>query len=416
MKRKILASALTCLFVIQSASIINAVSFKPEEKNRKQRCAINKGNPSQNPPADLAVKNTPQFVVFGFDDNRFSGLPGSGGNGGMRFVLDLFKGKKNPSGLGNSKTFDGSPIHFSMYTTSANIVTSLAAENPVYNKKVWHEALIAGNEIANHSHTHPSGLEYTESQWENEMVTWKSTVTKPFNSSESPLNPNEKFGIGLKNKSIKGFRTPNLEYNEATFKTLRKLGYAYDSSIEEGYQFEQDGTNFYWPYRLDWGSPGNQFTAPFVGLNPLPPQPGIWEIPGYTLIIPPDSECENYGVEPGLRDKFTDVTKYYMPDQGKLSGLDWSMFVLFKMNKKEAFATLKYTFDQHFKGNRTPMNLCMHSCIYSDKYMELPNITVQERQQVLTEFLDYVLSKEEVRVVSNAELLDWLRKPEGLKD
>ena len=51
--------------------------------------------PSQNPPFGLKPDQVRQLVSFTFDDNAYSGLPGSGGTGGMSFILDLFKENKN---------------------------------------------------------------------------------------------------------------------------------------------------------------------------------------------------------------------------------------------------------------------------------------------------------------------------------
>jgi len=64
-------------------------------------CTITKINkkdanilPSKNPPGGLKPEEVPQFVCFGFDDNSYSGYPGSGGDGGMLWAINLFKNKK----------------------------------------------------------------------------------------------------------------------------------------------------------------------------------------------------------------------------------------------------------------------------------------------------------------------------------
>ena len=81
------------------------------------------------------------------------------------------------------------------------------------------------------------------------------------------------------------------------------------------------------------------------------------------------------------------------------------------MNTTEFAATLKYTLDLRLQGNRAPLLFGMHSDYYSSKY-EAPLIpSWRERQQAVEEFIDYALSRPEVRIVSNRQLLDWLRNP-----
>ena len=73
-------------------------------------------------------------------------------------------------------------------------------------------------------------------------------------------------GPGVTEEDIFGFRTPFLKYNNATFEALQAEGFVYDCSIEEGYQPDHDGTNYYWPYTLDEGSPGCVAHRPGTGL------------------------------------------------------------------------------------------------------------------------------------------------------
>ena len=61
------------------------------------------------------------FVAIGFDDNGRSGLPGSGGAGGMSWALRLLNSHTNPKGNGNIKTYDGTRVTGSFYMTSAYI-------------------------------------------------------------------------------------------------------------------------------------------------------------------------------------------------------------------------------------------------------------------------------------------------------
>ena len=368
---------------------------------------------SQRPPGFLKVSEVPQFISFGFDDNGFSGLENSGGTGGVKFIIDLFASRYNPSGLGNEKTYDGAQTHFSMYCVTGYIDNN-GNENPVFVKRAWRKALLNGNEIGVHTHQHKHGIQSSVQEWESEIQTCIDWLTKPFDSQESTDEPDNTKGIGMNPSEIYGFRTPYLEYNDNAFQAIFSKGFLYDSSIEEGFQDDQDGTNFLWPYTLDMGSSGDKISAEENQRKPVSAYPGLWEIPGYAVIVPPDNLCVKYGAKPGLRSKMKKAQDYFDEESGKITGFDWNLWIMFGMTKAEFLATLKYTLDLRLKGNRCPLVFGTHSDIYSSKFQSVPNAAVEERQEALIEFIDYALSKPEVRIVSAKELLDWLRNPSPL--
>lgn len=373
--------------------------------------------PSVNPPGGLSPQNVPQFVVFGSDDNAFSGLDDN--YGGLQFLLDTFSSRVNPAGGGqeiNPATYDDAPVHFSLYATT-KFISPGAPENPVYNKKMWRRVMELGNEIGNHTQNHFSGLEFTFTQWATEFDLWKLAITKPYDPNETINIINLNSGIGLGEADIFGFRTPYLEYNNNVFYVMKQKGYTYDCSIEEGYQSDQDGTNNFWPYTLNNGSPGDVRMSELLGYRPpIDPQAGLWEIPAYTFIMPPDSECLKYGVQPGLRQSKVGLFELYNPLEGKVTGLDWNVFSQLRMTKAEALATLKYTLDLKMRSNRCPMTIGLHSDLYSTKNEEvISNISVVERREVLEEFVNYALSKDEVRLVNAKELLNWIKNPVPLQ-
>lgn len=369
---------------------------------------------SQRPPGSLEVIEVPQFITFGFDDNGFSGLENSGGTGGVNFVIDLFTSRYNPPGTGNERTYDGAQTHFSMYCVTGYIDNS-GIENPVFIKRAWREALRKGNEIGVHTHQHKHGILFSVQEWESEIQTCIDWLTKPFDAQESIEDPDNTKGIGMNPSEIYGFRTPYLEYNDNAIQAVFNKGFLYDCSIEEGFEDEQDGTNFFWPYTLDIGSPGDKISADEQQRTPVSAYPGLWEIPGYAVIVPPDSLCVKYGVKPGLRRKMKQAQDYFDEESGKITGFDWNLWILFGMTKAEFLATLKYTLDLRLEGNRCPLFFGTHSDIYSSKFQGVPNTTVKERQEALVELMDYALSKPWVRIVSAKELLDWLRNPSPLQ-
>jgi peptidoglycan/xylan/chitin deacetylase (PgdA/CDA1 family) len=367
------------------------------------------------PPAGLAKEKVPQFVSIGFDDNAFSGMSGSQTSGGLRFVLDLAKDKKNPAGKGNARTYDNAPVHFSFYLVG-QYIASKQDDNPVFVRRAMHEALLSGHEIGNHTFSHDHGSGFALTRWKTELDDCTRWMIKPFGPNDDPKDPDISKGIGISQKQVFGFRTPFLEYNDTLFTALKESGFMYDCTIEEGWQDDQDGSNYLWPYTLDDASPGNAKTTKDTTTVLVGKHPGLWEMPNYALIVPPDDKCKEYGVEPGLRAKLAKGKKEYKPEDGKITGIDWNLWVEFQMSKPEFLATLKYSLDLRCTGNRCPFLLGTHSDIYSNSYPDtIANATPQQRRDALAEFLSYALSKPQVRVASMKEVLDWLRNPVAME-
>ncbi|MEE9383023.1 MAG: hypothetical protein V3V08_06370 [Nannocystaceae bacterium] len=97
--------------------------------------------PSFAPPGGLTASQVPQFIVFGFDDNRFED--------GMEWVLDTFAEYRNPEGAGNARTYDGRRARVSFYYTT----DSLEMDGGALEKQ-WLRAGALGHEVGNHTHTH----------------------------------------------------------------------------------------------------------------------------------------------------------------------------------------------------------------------------------------------------------------------
>jgi peptidoglycan/xylan/chitin deacetylase (PgdA/CDA1 family) len=336
------------------------------------------------PPGGLTVGQVPQFVTIGNDDVGYSGLDGGGG---LQYLTDLFAARKNP---------DGSPLHYSFYVNTIYI-TPAGKDDPNLVKQAWKAAIDQGHEIGVHTHSHPHGREFSVKQWENEMQLCIDHLTKE---------------LGVGRKDLIGFRTPFLEYNDHTLTAAQRKRFVYDCSVEEGMQEEADGRNFVWPFQLDQGSPGNAATYKHLDIPRVRKHKGLWELPAYAFIVPPDELCERYGVEPGLRARLKERTNYFDAEHGKITGFDWNLWYEFGMDKAEFVATLKYTLDLRLEGNRCPYLVGTHTDIYADKNPEKPpQTTPQERRDALREFVDYALTKPEVRFVSSKELLAWLKSP-----
>lgn len=372
--------------------------------------------PSTNPPGGLTPKQVPMFVSIGCDDNYFSGYDNSGG---MKWLLDYLRTLKNPAGSGQSSTYDGTNARCTFFNI-AKYADGEGQESSANIKKIWNQAYIDGHELGNHTYNHPSGNTFTVSDWVKEILDHEQVTLKPFDPNESTTSPDSSKGVGITKADYYGFRTPYLHYSVNLFKALDSLNYVYDCSIEEGWQSEQDGSNLLWPYTLDNGSPGHNVLVQW-GLKPaLEPYPGLWELPVYVYVIPPDELCEYYGTKPGIRNKVRAALNYFDVSSGKIVGSDYNLLADVSaggasLTKDEILATYKYTFDLHYYGNRVPFLLTSHTTYYSSNWTESASIpNVKDRQWITEEFLKYVLTKPEVRIVPYIDIIDWMRTPSAL--
>jgi hypothetical protein len=310
---------------------------------------------------------------------------------------------------------DTRPLRFSFYVTSM-YAESWMAESPTLVKRAWRKALEDGHEIGNHTRTHSPGADFESGTWEQELQLCNSLLVQPFNPSEVDALPDASSGIGMDPARIYGFRTPFLEYNDAMLQVLQSLRFRYDTSIEDGFQDGMDGTNYSWPYTLDNGSAGHEVLVGRGLEAPISPHAGLWELPVYPVIVPPDEKCEEYGVPRGMRARMKALQSWFDEGTGKITGFDYNLWVTFNMTKAEFLATLKYTLDQRLAGNRAPFLFGAHTDVYSPKYTEAPGTSTEERQHAVEEFLDWARSKPEVYVVSYKQVLDWVRNPRTLDE
>jgi hypothetical protein len=330
--------------------------------------------PSQNPPNDLPVSNVPQFLIFGYDDQETVQ--------GMQAVIDIFKQRKNPKGLGQKATFDGAPLRCSFYSNGCYMDNSTM-------KNLHKQALADGFEIGNHTYSHTTGFNTSESTWKSEMQQCNTTF----------------ISAGVPTDSIFGFRTPFLEYNNATFRAMVSMGIIYDCSIEEGWEKDQTVGLYFWPHTLDNGSPGNKA---MIELNQpyelLTAYPGLWEIPCYNVILPHDSICGKYGISIGLRTRTYNNINYFDVTNGKLTGLDYNLIEEAQVTANELLSILKYNLDMNYSGNRAPMTFGSHSKYYSES----------QWARVLEDFLDYALEYPDIRIITTINLIRWMRNPTPL--
>jgi peptidoglycan/xylan/chitin deacetylase (PgdA/CDA1 family) len=327
-------------------------------------------------PGGLPPERTPQFVSIGFDDNYYAE--------GMTWILGYLQDLKNPPGKDRAATYDGTPVRVTFFNNTDN------AEHVVPGTALadtYIAAYQAGHEIGDHTRTHTTSANTPYRIWKSEIAGCRTELA----------------GLSIPAGSITGFRSPYLLYNDDTFTVIKELGFAYDCSIETGLDAQSDGSNFRWPYRLDGGSPDN----PRVKGHP-----GLWELPVYVLIVPPELRM-------GIKKR---VPKFDA-ETGKVRGLDWNLLASpreggYGFTRDEYLQTLKYSLNLRLKGNRAPMLFGAHTPFYTAKAMgndiHPPNITYREMREVLEEFIAYALTKPEVRIVPFRKIRQWCEHPEPL--
>lgn len=366
---------------------------------------------STKPPGNLTPEQVPQFIVLGFDDNTTSS--------GIEWALSLLTNKKNPSSKEdkeNTATFDGSPLQASFYMNTRGF-TDWHEDNPQNLIYAVKEARLAGHEIANHTHNHHADLrdesfdQYTQNIINLKTKNWKQRIQQCtdllVNESKTPKN------------EIAGFRAPYLIYNQPMFSVIDDSEFLYDSSIEEGFSSEFDGTNFRWPYTLDKGSPGHKESWVNNEENPhhvkLKNMPGLWELPNYALMIPKDDLAKEYQFKKGLWKRMKKQVPYL--GNHRITGFDYNLWVNAKLKKEEVLAILKYNLDLRLKGNRAPFTFGIHSQYYTDLVWQqtyAPQVSLDEMQEAIEEFVDYALSKTEVRFRSSKSVIEWCKEPVAL--
>lgn len=330
---------------------------------------------SPQPPGRLAVADVPQFVMLGFDDNPDVDA--------MQWFTGFLESRNNPSGTGDALHFDGAPLRAAFYSNGKYFAT-----NPGL-AELHLAAFRAGHEIANHTENHEHGRPFTLAKWRAEIEACTATFA----------------AAGIPAETVRGFRAPFLEHNPATFAALEALGFIYDTSLEEGGAQGQDGRSNVWPYTLHDGSPGNARWAKQTGMPAVGSHPSLWEIPIHVFMIPSDADCERYGVQPGLRSRVGAALKVSYGGSGeptdRITGLDWNVLEAAKCDGPEFLAILKHTLDLRLEGNRAPLMIGGHTALYPAKK--------PDRRRAIEEFVDYALSKPEVRFVTPIQLVGWMR-------
>jgi hypothetical protein len=322
--------------------------------------------PSFKPPGGLAPAQVPQFIVLGIDDKRYVD--------GMEWMLDQLEARHNPAGHGNARTHDGQPLHVSFYFTSSFLDSG---GSPLLAQ--WQRAVADGHEVGNHTYTH----EVTD--WQSEIDTCDSDLVAK---------------LGIDEKDIIGFRCPYLNYQQPTlvYPVLQGFDhFKYDCTIRHDayYDYLTPGpTDFYmhiWPYTLDHGI--DIYTGGNLGIGNFP---GLWELPPYAL----PTSANRAGL---------------MQPSNNYTGFDSTAYGTVGISAAAFESSLKWALDLRLAqgDNRAPLIVGLHTDTYSSENTGYSQ-PLAERRQAIVHFLDYALSKPDVRFVSAKQLIQWMCSPTPL--
>jgi peptidoglycan/xylan/chitin deacetylase (PgdA/CDA1 family) len=363
--------------------------------------------PATTPPGGITSPKAPQFVVLGSDDNALGA--------GLKWIIDFIAGKKNPVGSNNPSTYDDEQITMSFYCNSIFFYNSLDTNYDPTVTPQLKRAYTMGCEITNHTHSHVYILD-TDTKKRLDTNAIKNEVTMCTNFLRD--------SVGIKLEHMKGFRVPFLAYTDSAFIVTKSIGFTYDCSIAEGFQSNMNAGSSYWPYTLDYTPPGNDKSICWLNQTfdtPIRKRTGLWVLPCYAFNTPSYTEFKKYGLAESPDGSLTLNTT--LKSGQKIDGLDYNMWANtdaggFKLNKAQSIAALKNSLDLHYKGNRTPFTIGMHSQDYVNVSTDYPNITnPADRKEVIETFLNYALDKTkfpDVRFVSGAKAIAWCMKPVAL--
>ncbi|PPR08240.1 hypothetical protein CVT24_001282 [Panaeolus cyanescens] len=254
--------------------------------------------------------------------------------------------------LAHRKNPNGCPIKMTYFTSLSYTNYTMVTD--------WY---VAGNEIADHTMTHVG-----------------TPPAEEINGNLIALNAL----AGIPLSSIKGFRAPYLNYSVETLKLLYQSEFIYDSSAASSIPVTDPNTDAYWPYTLDYGMANNCLQP--GQCRGEPKLPGFWEIPMYSFF----DKLGSRG--PHLMDPWLDAA----------NGAS-------KINDQDTLEYMQSTFNAHYSGNRQPIGLYTHPIHLAANYpgVNTPKSTIN----MINAFLDWAQEQQNVWIVSNEQLLDWVQHP-----
>ncbi|GFO44527.1 hypothetical protein PoB_007103200 [Plakobranchus ocellatus] len=217
-----------------------------------------------------------------------------------------------------------------------------------------------GVEVASHSVSHR--FPHT---W------WSSASYQDYVEEAAGMRDKLTSEAGVPAQDLRGFRVPFLQLGgDNMFGALYDNKFLYDSSMFTGGQWEGDSDPV-WPFTLDY-VPGNTFCQ--HGPCPTKQYPGLWEIPVQRW----------YGL---------DGHSCAMPDGCSATG-----------DAEETLEYLKSNFRRYYSSNRAPMGVFIHARWFSSEHT----------LEGLDMFIDYLLTLQDVHIVTPSQVIAWMKNPTPL--
>ncbi|XP_068231457.1 uncharacterized protein Cda5 isoform X8 [Palaemon carinicauda] len=208
-----------------------------------------------------------------------------------------------------------------------------------------------GHEMASHSIQHSFGEQFSIKKWAKEIAGQREILSA--------------YG-GVKMEDVRGMRAPFLAVGgNKMFKMLYDQNFTYDSSMPV---YENKPPS--WPYTLDY----KIFHDCMIPPCPSNSYPGVWEVP---MVMWQDLN--------GGRCSMGDACTTPPDAEG-----------VYKMLIKN--------FERHYTSNRAPFGLFYHAAWF----------TTPHHKEGFIAFLDTITAMDDVWLITNHQLLQWMRDPQPL--
>ena len=328
---------------------------------------------SQNPPCGLKPDQVPQFVAIGFDDN--------GQVGGMTWAVDMLKNRGKAS-----------------FFVSSTYMQAAA----------WKAAYVAGHEIGNHTVTHATDRNVGLPRWLQEMNDSNAYITGQ---------------VGVPAEEIFGFRTPYLEYDDDTLTAVKQLGFRYDTSIEEGYEW--DARHAPRTARTSSGRTPSTSAAPVTrrrssgakGSSRSSRTPACGSC-RCTRCRAARREVPKYGVEPGLRTKLKQRQTWFDAAGGHITGFDYNLWASTSVRRlRDDEGRVRRHAQVHVRSapagqpRAVPVRRAHRLLRRRVDRNAAGTPPATDRRAAIEEFLDYAKAKQEVEITTYKHVLEYVRNP-----
>lgn len=208
-----------------------------------------------------------------------------------------------------------------------------------------------GHEMASHSIQHSFGEQFSTKKWAKEIAGQREILSA--------------YG-GVKMEDVRGMRAPFLAVGgNKMFRMLYDQNFTYDSSMPV---YENKPPS--WPYTLDY----KIFHDCMIPPCPTNSFPGVWEVP---MVMWQDLN--------GGRCSMGDACTTPPDAEG-----------VYKMLIKN--------FERHYTSNRAPFGLYYHAAWF----------TTPHHKEGFIAFLDTITAMDDVWLVTNHQMLQWVRDPQPL--